>query len=205
MIAASCALALGCGGSDEHKDASSHADAGSSRDRHGKPTDAGSGGTSAGTGGAGSGAGSGGTSAGTGGENAAEINNPNVPCGPTRCAGTDPATGMAMVGGQLGLRLSMTCCADESLGICGAVATDNTCVAPLPTDADCPLVMGQPGCCADGTECGIDLSLFGQGCRALSTVSVPLKLRVQFGLPDPIGCDGKPLLPDAGHFEDAGM
>jgi hypothetical protein len=128
--------------------------------------------------------------------------NPNVPCGPTKCAGTDPATGMAMFGTQLGFNLTEVCCVDASLGICGAVSSpDMTCVAPLPADADCPLVMGHPGCCAGGTECGIDLTLVGQGCRALSTVMLPLKLRVQFDIPDPIGCDGKPLVIDA----DAGM
>lgn len=198
VVAASCMLALGCGGSDKNKDASgSNADAGSKGGNSGS-TGSGSGGSTA--------AGTGGTSAGTGGQMGGVVVM-NVHCGPKVCAGAAPSEGMMQIGMGAGFSLAETCCADESAGTCGTVAaSDMTCNAPPEVDPDCPKTMGMGGCCAGGTECGFDGSLFGQGCIALSGLPIPPAFRMQFGIPDPTDCDGKPLMSDAGAGDqDGGM
>jgi hypothetical protein len=207
VVALSCALALGCGGSSKDSDADKKNDAGGSgkggagKDGSGGTSD-GSGGTSSGTGGM--------TAGGTGGMGGGAIVK-NVKCGPKVCAGVDPASGMMMIGGMAGFRLADTCCADESAGTCGAVnSTDMTCQPPPATDSDCPMLMGTPGCCAENNECGIDASLFGRGCVSLVTISgmIPAQFRATLGFPDPVDCDGKPIAMDAGMMstdEDAGM
>lgn len=202
VVALSCALALGCGSSSKDSDANKKDDAGAS----GKGS-SGSGGTSDGSGGTSGGTG-GMTAAGTGGMPGGAIVK-NVKCGPKVCAGVDPSSAMMGLGMAAMFRLADTCCADESAGTCGAVdMTDMSCKAPPAPDSDCPALMGQPGCCADNNECGIDASLFGRGCVSLVAISgmIPAQFRAQFGFPDPVDCDGNPIAMDAGMMseEDAG-
>jgi hypothetical protein len=204
----SCALALGCGGDSKDSDKGNDGSSGNGG-KSGNGGGGNSGNSGSGSGGASSGTG-GMVAGGTGGMGGGAIVK-NVPCGEKVCAGVDPASAMMGLGMAMNFRLADTCCADESAGTCGSVnMADMSCQPPPEADSDCPMLMGTSGCCAENNECGVDASLFGRGCVSLVAISgmIPAQFRMTLGLPDPVDCDGQPIVTDAGMMstdEDAGM
>lgn len=101
-----------------------------------------------------------------------------------------------------GFVLQQPCCVDEQKGQCGwkAPGGDGTCVAPPPVDSDCPPnAVGQQGCCIESLDrCGIDGSMYAEGCYNLAESMFAV------GNPEifPRTCDGKPV--NAGG-EDGGV
>lgn len=164
-------LALGCGGGDEGNGSSGTGGTGVAG------TAAGTGGTAAGTGG--TAAGTGGTTAGTSSPAPTAMDCGGVMCTvPTSLEGVAAACCNAM---------TTTCGMMTAIAGCAPVYTD-------PGGHSCPseTIAGMlvPGCCADGTACGVVDAFAGTGCAPRSLASVIVGFLDPTVMLTPINCDG---------------
>jgi hypothetical protein len=88
----------------------------------------------------------------------------SVPCGENNCT---PPEGSTMT----------ACCMDHFMGTCGVQNATGGCVAaPKPPPPGCPMIPAVMGfalnpCCTPAGQCGVDLTMLGQGCLDLAAAA----------------------------------
>ena len=106
----------------------------------------------------------------------------SVPCGEKNCVVPEGATGPA-------------CCKDAFNSTCGVKTGDSCTDPPKPPPTGCPAIPGFMGfnitaCCTPAGQCGVDLTMLGQGCVDLATaLAMAQSMGVMIGqAPAPASC-----------------